>query len=370
VIWCPLAARVSRHVSRTLWISEAGIISSSHLSGKYPLVDDIPRKSVRDYRWLVGVWAVVALFVVLTVVGSRHVGIPVRDPGGAFFRLRIAFSLVMFGLLTFVDASVRTGRSGWTIGRAAAELRRCWPRERLAIAVSGLLAYYIVYTCYHNLKSWDVFNSPRDGELLRFDAWLFFGHSPAQFLHDMLGQHIATYVLAVIYESFGYLVTLSVVSALVFTKSIRDGYVFLTSALWVWILGVGSYYLIPSLGPFAAAPDDFAGLPHTMIASTQEKYLAQRAYLLEHPAASDAFAQISAFASLHVGFTAMILLMVRYYGLRRASQAMTLYLVATMIATIYLGWHYVVDDVAGLALAGLAVLFGRLMIYPRGRLSP
>ena len=38
-----------------------------------------------------------------------------------------------------------------------------------------------------------------------------------------------------IYRSFTYLVPLSVVGALVFTDRIRDGYVFLTSAMWVWI---------------------------------------------------------------------------------------------------------------------------------------
>ena len=43
-----------------------------------------------------------------------------------------------------------------------------------------------------------------------------------------------------IYRSFTYLVPLSVVGALVFTDRIQDGYVFLTSAMWVWILGVGS----------------------------------------------------------------------------------------------------------------------------------
>ena len=41
-----------------------------------------------------------------------------------------------------------------------------------------------------------------------------------------------------------------------------------------------------------------------MIQDTQARYLGQRAYLLAHPAASDAFAQISAFASLHVAVTA------------------------------------------------------------------
>jgi len=138
--------------------------------------------------------------------------------------------------------------------------------------------------------------------------------------------------------------------------------------LWIWILGVGCYYLIPSLGPFDSAPEQFDGLPHMMIQDTQARYMAQRAHLLAHPEAADAFAQVSAFASLHVGVSAVLLLMARYYGLRRVSVALTVYVVATVVATVYLGWHFAVDDVAGLVIAYLAVRFGRWMIYPPGRL--
>jgi membrane-associated phospholipid phosphatase len=326
--------------------------------------------AARGHRWLIGVWVVVACFAVVTAIWSQHVGIPLRDPEGRIFRSRLTWSVVWFGLLVLVDVGLRTRRSGWTIRNAVSELRGRWAKERLAIALSGLLAYHLVYVCYRNLKSWDTFNHLRDDELLRLDKWLFFGHSPAHLLHELFGQHAAAYVLTTIYESFTYLVPVSLVAALALADRIRDGYVFLMSAMWVWILGVGSYYLIPTLGPFASAPMDFAQLPHTDVAATQVKYMAERAHLLQHPSAGDAFASISAFASLHVGFTFMVLLMLRYYGFRRATKAMAIYLVAVIIATIYLGWHYVVDDVAGLVLAYLAVLFGRLMIYPKGRPSP
>jgi membrane-associated phospholipid phosphatase len=296
-----------------------------------------------------------------------QVGIPIRDPNGEIFRGRLAISLALFALLVLAEAAVRKRRNQWSTARSADDLRTRWPRERLVLALSGLVAYYVVYACYHNLKSWDVLNTPRDDLLLHVDAALFLGHSPAVLLHDVFGQKAAAYVMAVIYESFGYLVTLTVVATMAFAQRIREGYVFLASSLWVWILGVGSYYLIPSLGPFVAAPRDFAQLPHTVISTTQTKYLAQRNYLLHHLHASDAFAQISAFASLHVAFTCVILLMMHYYRFRRATIAMALYLAATIVATVYLGWHYVVDDIAGLVLAVLAVTLGRRMIDPNGR---
>lgn len=318
-----------------------------------------------SYRWLVGVWALVLAFAVVTAVRSHDIGVPMRDPGGKMFSGRLTSALVLLVILAVVDAAVRTFRTRGPVRAVWTSLRTRWTWQRVVIAVSGLLAYHVVYVCYRNMKSWNAFNPLRDEELLRVDRWLFLGHSPAVLLHDILGQHDAAYVLMVTYKAFTYLVPLSVVASLVFVDRIRDGYVFLTSALWVWMLGVVSYYLLPSLGPYAEAPGEFAGLPHTGITTTQAEYLAERAQFLAHPGASDSFVSLGAFASLHVGFTCMVFLMLRYYGFRRLARVLGAYLVVVMVATVYLGWHYVVDDIAGVTLAVMSVILGRWMIYPR-----
>ena len=320
-----------------------------------------------EHRWLIRVWLLTLLFVLVMVAWSIHVQIPIRDPRGSILVSRVAISLGLFAVMTLVDASIRVGRRGWSVRRTLTMLRARWPQRRLLLAMSGLAAYHLVYFSYHNLKSWDVLNTPRDAMLLAWDRWLFFGHSPAVLLHDLLGEHVAAWVLVVIYESFGTIVLFAIPMPLVFVTRIRDGYVAIASALWVWIFGVACYYLIPSLGPFDSAPQEFAGLPHTMVTETQARYMDQRAHLLAHPQASDAFAQVSAFASLHVGVTCVIWLMTRYYGLRLLSQVMGVFLFLTIVATVYVGWHFFVDDIAGLAIAFLAVYLGKRMIYPHGR---
>ena len=320
-----------------------------------------------DHRWLWRVWALVAAFALVTAAWSAHVGIPVRDPHGNILLGRVGLSLGLLVPLAVVDAGARSWRAGLGFRGVVTTLRAKWTLRRTALVLSGLLAYHLVYFCYHNLKSWDVFNHVRDSLLLQWDRWLFLGHSPAVLLHQAFGEHAAAYVLMVIYESFSTLVSVSVVASLVFPSRVRDGYVFITSAIYVWIFGVGCYYLIPSLGPFHSAPQEFDRLPHMMIQETQARYMAQRAYLLAHPHAHDAFAQVSAFASLHVAVTCVILLMARYYRLRITSQVLAVFLVGTILATVYLGWHFFVDDIAGVAIAVLAVALGRLTTYPRGR---
>jgi membrane-associated phospholipid phosphatase len=315
-------------------------------------------------------WVVVVVFAGVMLMRSAAVGIPPRDPHGEIFLSRVALSSGILLVLAVVDAVVRSGAARRSPRAVTRVLRLRWTRRRLLLVLLGLLAYHVVYFSYHNLKSWDVLNRPRDGFLLRVDRWIFLGHDPAVLLHTALGQHAAAYVLMVFYESFSTVVSVALVAALALTDHVRDGFVYIASAVWVWILGVASYYSIPSLGPFNSAPRDFRGLPHTMIQDTQARYLAQRAHLLAHPGAPDAFAQISAFASLHVAVTTLLFLMARYYRMRRTTVVLGVYVAVTMVATVYLGWHFAVDDVAGLVIAVVSVFLGSRMIYPSGGRRP
>jgi hypothetical protein len=320
-------------------------------------------------RLVASLWVVVVVFGVVTLVRSAQLGIPLRDPGGAMFRGRLTSAVVLVLVLAAADVVVRTAlrdRSWHGLGRT---VRDRWSTGRLLAVAAGLLAYHVVYVCYRNLKSWDALNTSRDSDLLAFERGIFLGHSPAVLLHDLLGTHDAAYVLAVIYKSFTYLVPLSVAGSLALIPDVRRAYLFLCSAVWVWILGVASYYLIPTLGPFASAPQEFADLARTGITGSQGGYLVQRAHFLADPSAGDAFVSISAFASLHVGFTCMVLLVARLYGWRRTTQVLAVYLAAVMVATVYFGWHFVVDDVAGVLLAVLAVTLGRITVHvgSRGR---
>lgn len=318
--------------------------------------------------WYWRTWLVVGAFAVVTLVGASVAGIPIRDPGNAFFLSRLAIALPGLLVLAVVDACWRAHPR--TVRTTLGALRARWTAGRTAAAVSGLVAYYLVYLCYHNLKSWDVLLDPRDDLLLSWDRWLFFGSTPGEALHDLLGEGVAMSILSVVYTAFTPVVTAMLLGSLVFTARIRHGFVMLVAGMWGWILGVGSYYLIPSLGPFWRLPEDYADLPRTVIQDMWEKDIAGREQLLAHPEAPDAFAQISAFASLHVAFTTLVWLMARYYGLRRLSHVLGVFVLATIVATFYLGWHYVADDVAGVAIGFLAVFLGRKTVYPRRSEEP
>jgi hypothetical protein len=313
--------------------------------------------------YLIGVWATVLAFGAVAIFWSHHVGVGFKDPGGRMFSGKITYSLSALALALVADVAWQWWRR--RDGRGLREIMaQRWTLERLVLMVSGLLAYHLVYFSYRNLKSWDAFNTPRDEWLLDLDRRIFGGHSPAVLLHDLLGTHTSAYVLMVIYKSFTYLTATSLVITLAFSRTIRRAYVFLVAAMWTWILGTASYYLIPSLGPFASAPHEFTRLPHTPITDTWAEYLSQREAFLADPTAPGSFVSISAFASLHTGFTALACFMAFYYGHKWLGGALAVYLVAIMVSTIYWGWHFTLDDVAGLIIAALAVALGHVIVRP------
>jgi hypothetical protein len=123
-----------------------------------------------------------------------------------------------------------------------------------------------------------------------------------------------------------------------------------------WLLGVVNYYLVPSLGPAFVAPHLFSDLPRTDVTRLQSYLAETRFEVLRDPAGADALAGVAGFASLHVSVVFTAALIAHRVGLPLILRgALWSFLVLTVVATAYFGWHYVVDDVAGLLLGWLAV---------------
>jgi membrane-associated phospholipid phosphatase len=62
-----------------------------------------------------------------------------------------------------------------------------------------------------------------------------------------------------------------------------------------------------------------------------------------------------------MSFTALLAAYMLDLG-RRVKQALWIWLALTFLATIYLGWHYVSDNVAGLMVGATALFLARLLV--------
>ncbi|KAA1428503.1 inositol phosphorylceramide synthase [Nocardioides antri] len=252
--------------------------------------------------------------------------------------------------------------------------RTRWTRERTTLVVMGTLCFYMTYVCYRNLKSNLPFVRPDpdrdpgttralsyDRELHVMDRVLFFGNDPSDVLHTVLGTTFSAHILSQIYLTYLPLVITLVIVWLVWSRNVSFGYWFVTSQVVAWTLGTLSYYLLPTLGPGIEYYPEYADLAHTPTTDLMKSITDGRAGVLYDPTIQDALNSVAGFASLHVTITMLWALMVQYTV--RSKVLHWVFWVnfgLTVIATLYFGWHYVADDIAGVAIAIFSFYVGAI----------
>ena len=242
-----------------------------------------------------------------------------------------------------------------------ARLRTHWTRERWTLVVMGLVCFYVTYVSYRNLKSFLPFvmgDTKYDRTLHLVDRLLVFGHEPGVLLHHVFGTGVSAHVLSYIYLWFLPLVPLALTAWLIWSKNITYGYWFATSQSIAWSLGTLSYYALPTLGPGLAYPQIYTDLPDTPTSALMETLvdIRQRVVL---GGLADAVQSVAGFASLHCAITLLVALMVQYTVRNRVLRIVFwVNFGVTVVATIYFGWHYIADDIAGIMIALVAFYVG------------
>ena len=304
---------------------------------------------------------------VAALLATNAAGVPLRDPDHVAGR-RLLLVLGLVAVLVALDVLVRASRRSGTLrpSRAAIERvrRERWTLARGVAVGSALVSFYVTYLAYRNLKSVVPLLRPGelfDRQLADLDRALFGGNDPAALLHALLGTGIQTHVLAGAYMVFFVFIPGTLAFALVFSRNLQAGLFYATAQSINWLLAAASYFLLPSLGPVYAEPAGFAHLPASGVTQLQELLLDERLEFLRDPAAGTA-QSIGAFSSLHVSIFFTAALAAHLLGLARSLRiAAWVLLGLTIAATIYLGWHYFVDDIGGLVIGALAVVLARAL---------
>jgi len=301
----------------------------------------------------------------LAVVTSLIFGHSLVDPDGfigpSYLRLPTILALAfLLDLLprTLWGARFRPARMPEVF---RTRVRTHWTRPRLELVVIGLLSFYVTYVSYRNLKSQLPFVEGKghkfDTELNIIDKALFFGHSPGEVLHTVLGMGVSAEVLSTVYLWFLPLVPLALAAWLIWSRNLGFGYWFAVSQCIAWTLGTISYYALPTLGPGLAYPFVYADLPNTGAMQLMSSIQWTRQYYLRD--ASGSLQSIAGFASLHVAITLLVALMIQYTTTMRWLKIIFwVNACLTAVATLYFGWHYVADDVAGVAIALVSFYIG------------
>jgi len=331
--------------------------------------------------------AVIGAFSVLTMVAfAIAYGLPIRDPDARYVGSPIALIMLIATVALLLDILPR----GWSRSRAEdvsflagckGVLQTRWLNRRGVVVLVSLVSFYATYLSYRNLKSYIPFvtDANHDVDLINFERGLFFGTDPATILQDILGTGVAAHALSSVYLIFLTFVPVSLAVALIWSNKLQTGVWYVTALCITWVLGALRYYVLPALGPIFERPDLFANLPETGVTGLQEKLTEHRAEYLRDPFGTDAVQSIAAFASLHTAVVFVAALIAQLSGAPKILRiGLWAYVGMTLIATVYFGWHYVVDDIAGLGIGFVSVYAGarltgfewnlmpRLRSIPRG----
>lgn len=240
-------------------------------------------------------------------------------------------------------------------------LRTHWTRERVTLVVLGVTTFYLVYVSYRNLKSFlpaVLGGTTYDRELHLLDRTLFLGQEPAVVLHSILGTSASAHALSTIYLWFLPLVPLAVAAWVVWSRNIGYGYWFVTSQCLAWTLGTASYYALPTLGPGFEYPWLYENLDRTASSRLMESLQYGRQDVTLN-VLEGAVQSVAGFASLHCAITLLVAMMAQATLKSRVVHWMLWgNFGLTVVATLYFGWHYVADDVAGVMIALVAFYVG------------
>ena len=191
-----------------------------------------------------------------------------------------------------------------------------------------------------------------DPLLINLDRLAFFGNDPWSLSHALLGP-IGTFVLDMVYASWhAAMIAFCLVISLLSDRRFQLQAVLTFQLCWI-LIGNALALIFSSVGPIFVHlyfdRSDFLPLVASLEEHAPRGMTLAYNYLLDAQG-TDAFgAGISAMPSMHVSFTVLLALVVglKFPALRWLAW---LFVAATYVGSIHLGWHYASDGlVSGIA---------------------
>jgi hypothetical protein len=196
-----------------------------------------------------------------------------------------------------------------------------------------------------------------DAALYRIDAAIFFGMSPTIFFLQLFSNPRFLHFIDDAYLSFflgGMLFALGFFFSM---PKRRVRITFMTTIVVMWLSGAWLYMLFPSLGPAYRFPDVWfpyvKELPRTQITQALLMRNYQAVIRLVRQLGPERITLsygIAAFPSLHVATQTQIAIWMRKWW-RPGAILFTLAAFFVFIGSMITGWHYLIDGLAGIALA-------------------
>jgi hypothetical protein len=290
-------------------------------------------------------------------------------------KVRIALALVFFLILlwefTWLKALILT-----VDAIALLEFReRLKPAARQAAARSVLIpaiylfAGFLLIFAYNDIIVSLRFYGATDAAFNAMDKWLLHGMSVSDLCHWAVRRFPVSFFQFLEFIYFGMFPQIGAALILSGIYSGRQRALqFVGAILTAYYLALVLFFLWPSQGPYYLCPTHFSEFPNSLKAyAAQSGSIANSQALWNH----SRIRQIStdyyiAFPCMHIAQPLVVMWFLRPW--RRILVALAVYDLLLIGAILLLEWHYVVDILGGVLVAGLAVaaVDGRELLQAAG----
>ncbi|HLZ21149.1 MAG TPA: phosphatase PAP2 family protein [Ktedonobacterales bacterium] len=200
---------------------------------------------------------------------------------------------------------------------------------------------------------------PHVADLADLESRVFADHIPTAVLQDWLANppgRVVAYAATIVY--FSHFVFPIAVAMALWLVDRRQFLRFTTALMAMCFVAFAIFVLAPTAPPWYAESHGAITGVHKIIAATLPSAVSPYyAALNPNP--------VAAFPSLHAAFPFLGFLAVREVFSRRAAWAVLAWCIAVWFSVVYLGEHYVVDVIAGVALAALVWWLLNHVVAPR-----
>ena len=313
-------------------------------------------------------WFVLAAQSIFVAAILCLIGLPKQDATGPFFEryrrdpLRIVLLLVYFCILgwafgwtkalvltadTIAILEFRERRTLRELGRAAGAV---------VLPAFYLFAGFLLVFAYNSVIVSARFNFAYDPAFNAMDKWILGGRSVYDLSHWAVGIFPLSFFRFLEFVYFGMFPQIGAGIILVtLCDGKRRGLQFVGTILMAYYLALGLFYLWPSQGPYYLCPEHFSRFPSALHAYRIQRTLIARALALWNhvPIHRISTNYFIGFPCMHIAQPLIVMWFLRRW--RRMLITLGAYDALLIVSILFLEWHYLVDILAGVLVAGICI---------------
>jgi hypothetical protein len=218
-----------------------------------------------------------------------------------------------------------------------------------------VVAGFLLVPAYNDIIVTVHFNFAYDAAFNAMDKWMLQGWSVSDLSHWAIRSVPLTFFRFLEFIYFGMFPQIGAAILLVSVSGGKNrGLQFVGTILMAYYLALGLFYLWPSQGPYSLCPGHFSRFPATLqVYGIQKNMMAHALALWNHVPTQRISGYFIGFPCMHIAQPLIVMWYLRRW--KRMLIFLCAYDGLLLVSILLLEWHYLVDIIGGILVAGIAI---------------